>query len=329
MSELKTIFVDENDVNAVRALRDSILTEKKLALEFNANRRLNLSNLDKTFWPEKKITKGRLLAYYLDVAKVLVPHLRNRPIVQNRYPDGIYGKSFYGKRCPGHAPQWLERTDHLSEHKGQFINYCKIYDIPSLLWFINLGCIEIHSWLSLEQSDIHPSYVVFDLDPFLPAAFEESKDVAFLIKKVLDDMSLRSYPKTSGATGIQIYVPVKPIYTYEQTREFARRVGLLLRNVAGDLITLEWSVRLRTGKVFIDYGQNVRGKTIASVYSARPQPAASVSTPLTWDELRTVRSPSEFTIENITERIKYRGDIFSDVLIPDQDIDEAINLLAA
>lgn len=328
MGELKTIFV-ENDKQSSAALKNAILSNSKLTVEFVNDRRLNLTNLDKVFWPEKQLTKGNLIAYYLDISEFLIPHLKNRPIVQNRYPDGIYGKSFYGKRCPQHAPDWLKRTRQLSEHKNEQINYCKIYNVASLLWFINLGCIEIHPWLSVEEHLENPSYVIFDLDPFLPAAFAESKEVAFLIKKVLDEMSLRSYPKTSGATGIQIYVPIKPVYTYAQTREFAWRVGLLLRDAASDLITLEWEVRLRTGKVYVDFGQNVKGKTIASVYSVRPQPAASVSTPLTWDELDSVGGPSDFTLENIVDRVRDRGDIFSDVLIPDQSLDPGMDLLAA
>lgn len=329
MGELKTYYVDEKSLKSLTELINLLITNDQLEPGFFGGRSLKLTNLNKVYWPEKMITKGRLMKYYLDVSRVLVPHVENRPIVQNRFPDGIYGKSFYGKRCPQHAPGWLRKTDQLSEHKNERINYCKIYDAASLLWFINLGCIEIHPWLSPEKHAENPSYIVFDLDPFPPAAFLESREVAFLIKKVLDQMSLKSFPKTSGATGIQIYVPVQPVYSYAQTRDFAKQVGLLLKKAASDLITLEWSVGLRKNKVFIDFNQNVKGKTIASVYSARPLPDASVSTPLTWSELSLVNSPSEFTIENIPDRIKDRGDLFRGVLTEQQNIDEAIDMLAA
>ncbi|MGZ8772999.1 MAG: non-homologous end-joining DNA ligase [Acidimicrobiia bacterium] len=284
-------------------------------------RPLRLSNIEKPFFPDG-YTKGDLIQYYASIAPVLVPHLQDRAIVMARFPDGADGDFFYEKQAPGHQPDWMPLAPIHSGHRGTAIDFVTARDAESLMWLANMGCIEIHPWLSRVTSIDRPDFAIFDLDPAEGATWEQVVEVATLIKIALDQMGLIGYPKTSGATGLHIYVPLDPIYDYSRVRRFVEALGRLLVAANPDAITMEWDIPKRTGKVFIDHNQNVGGKTIASVYSVRPRSGAPVSAPFLWSELETVR-PEDFTIVTIWDRLQRSGDLFAPVLAGGQHLEAA------
>jgi bifunctional non-homologous end joining protein LigD len=290
-------------------------------LPVGADRPLRLSNIDKPFFPDG-YTKGDLVQYYASIASVLVPHLQDRAIVMARFPDGAEGDFFYEKQAPGHQPDWMPLAPIHSGHRGTAIDFVTAGDAESLMWLANMGCIEIHPWLSRVTTVDRPDFAIFDLDPAEGATWDQVVEVARLIEVALDQMGLTGYPKTSGATGLHIYVPLDPIYEYARVRKFVESVGRLLVAANPDEITMEWDIPKRAGKVFIDHNQNVGGKTTASVYSVRPRPGAPVSTPILWFELEDVR-PDDFTIVTIWERLQRRGDLFAPVLAGGQTLDAA------
>jgi len=285
------------------------------------SRPLRVSNIDKPFFPDG-YTKGDLIQYYASIAPVLVPHLQDRAIVMARFPDGAGGDFFYEKQAPGHQPDWMPLAPIHSGHRGAAIDFVTARDIESLMWLANMGCIEIHPWLSRMTSIENPDFGIFDLDPAEGATWQQVVEVAKLIKVALDQMGLTGYPKTSGATGLHIYVPLDPIYVYARVRKFVESVGRLLVTANPDEITMEWDIPKRAGKVFIDHNQNVGGKTIASVYSVRPRPGAPVSAPFLWSELEAVR-PDYFTIATIWDRLQRAGDLFGPVLRGGQQLEAA------
>ena len=285
------------------------------------HRPLRLSNIDKSFFPDG-FTKGDLIQYYASVAPVLVPHLLDRAIVMARFPDGAEGDFFYEKQAPGHQPDWMPLAPIHSGHRGAAIDYVTARDAESLMWLANMGCIEIHPWLSRVTSVDRPDFAIFDLDPAEGAGWRQVVEVAQLIKVALDQMGLAGYPKTSGATGLHIYVPLDPIYEYARVRRFVESLGRLLVAANPDEVTMEWDIPKRTGKVFIDHNQNVGGKTIASVYSVRPRPGAPVSAPILWRELDTIH-PNDFTIATIWDRLQRSGDLFAPVLNGGQQLGPA------
>jgi bifunctional non-homologous end joining protein LigD len=286
-----------------------------------SDRPVRLSNIDKPFFPDG-YTKGDLIQYYASIAPVLVPHLQDRAIVMARFADGAEGDFFYEKQAPGHQPDWMPLASIHSGHRGAAIDFVTAGDRASLMWLANMGCIEIHPWLSRVTTVDRPDFAIFDLDPAEGATWEQVVEVALLIKVALDQMGLVGCPKTSGATGLHIYVPLDPIYEYTRVRKFVESVGRLLVAANPDEITMEWDITKRAGKVFIDYNQNVGGKTIASVYSVRPRPGAPVSTPILWSELEEVR-PDDFTIVTIWDRLQRRGDLFAPVLEGGQTLQAA------
>ncbi len=289
-------------------------------------RELLVGNLDKPFFPDG-YTKGDLIQYYASIAPVLVPHLTGRAIVMARYPDGWSGEWFYEKQAPGHQPDWMPLAPIHSEHRGEPIEFVTAEDRESLMWLANMGCIEIHPWLSRMDSLESPDFAIFDLDPAEGATWRQVKDVAFLLRMALQALGLESYPKVSGATGLHIYVPLDPVHSYRQVRGFVETVGRLALTANPDDVTLEWDIPRREGKVFIDHNQNVGGKTIASVYSVRPFPGAPVSTPVLWDELEGLPGPDAFTIATIWERLAKFGDLFAPVLRGGQVLTGAIEAL--
>jgi bifunctional non-homologous end joining protein LigD len=284
-------------------------------------RPLRITNPDKPFFPDG-FTKGDLIQYYASIAPVLLPHLADRAIVMARFPDGADGDFFYEKQAPSHKPDWMPVAPIHSEVRGGAIEFCTAPDRPSLMWFANMGCIEIHPWLSRTQTVGEPDFAVFDLDPAAGATWGQVVDTARHIKVVLDTLGLRGYPKTSGATGIHIYVPLDPVHGYTRVRRFVEAVGRLIVAADPDNVTMEWEIPARAGKVFIDHNQNVGGKTIASVYAVRPLPGAPVSTPLTWEEIGEM-TPDLFTIETIWDRLSQVGDRFAAVLAGGQILDDA------
>jgi bifunctional non-homologous end joining protein LigD len=305
-------------------------------LETNG-KRVRLSNLTKVFWPEEGYTKGDLLAYYYNVSELIVPYLAERPLTLKRMPNGIAGDFFYEKEAPPTTPEWMRGCAVQSAGTGESrwgpvkhetINYLMVEDAASLLFVANLGCIEFHPLHSRCGSIERPDYLFFDLDPFEPATFEDVLIVARHIRVICGRLSLEAYPKISGATGMQIYVPLVPKFTYTQVREFVGAIGHLIRKADPDRVTMEWEVRKRTGKVFIDHNMNRVGANIAAVYSVRPEPGATVSTPLTWDEVEMgeVR-PGHFTIATVWDRFGSMDDPFRGVLDNHQDISAALEAL--
>ncbi len=286
------------------------------------DRAVRVSNPDKVFFPDDLYTKGDLIQYYAAVAPVLVPHLEGRALSLSRYPNGITEDSFYEKQCPSHAPPWIGRAPIHSSHRGEPIEFCTVSDRESLMWVSNLGCIEMHPWLSrVERPDV-PDFAVFDLDPQEGSTWEQVVYVAGLVNVLLERLGLAGYPKTSGSSGMHIYVPLEPIYTYRRVRRFVEAVGRMITSADPDAATLEWDIPKRGPRIFIDHNQNVGGKTTASVYAVRTVDGAQVSTPILWDELATVR-PQQFTIRTLWERLTKHGDLFAPVLTGNQNIDAA------
>jgi len=310
---------------------NEVRPELPLETEIRRGKRvLRLSNLNKIFWPDEGITKGDLLAYYRDVADVLVPHLENRPFTMKRYPDGAFGKFFFQKDAPKHMPEWIARkafraTSRESRQK-RMISYPLVNDELALLWMVNMGCIDMNVWYSRVDKPERPDFVLFDLDPSPDVGFKETVQVALLIKEVLDALELEGFPKTSGSDGIHVLVPVARRYTYADTREFAEIVARTLASTHRGLVTTEWSKQKRRG-VLIDSNQNGEGKTIASVYSVRPREGAPVSTPLRWEEVNEELDPRRFTMEVVLGRIERDGDLYEPVLTKRQSIGAALKKL--
>jgi bifunctional non-homologous end joining protein LigD len=291
-------------------------------------RTLKLSNLDKPFWPDEGITKGDLLAYYRDVASALVPHLKDRPFTMKRYPDGAYGKFFFQKDAPTHMPDWIETREFVvstrdSPRQRRKIRAPLVNDELALLWMVNMGCIDMNTWYSRVDKPQRPDWVLFDLDPSDDVGFEETVQVALLVKQALDTLELDSCVKTSGSDGIHVLVPIARRHTYDQTREFAEIVASALARTHHGLVTTEWTRAKRRG-VLIDSNQNGEGKTIASVYSVRPREGAPVSTPLRWDEVKKGLDPRDFTMDVVRERIEQHGDLFEPMLHGRQSLTTAL-----
>jgi len=294
-------------------------------------RTLRLSNLDKPFWPEEGITKGDLLAYYRDVAPVLVPHLRERPFTMRRYPDGAGGKSFFQKDKPPGMPDWIptvniEVSTRDKPRQRRRIDAPLVNDELALLWMVNMGCIDLNTWYSRVPRLDRPDFVLFDLDPSPDVGFRETVQVALLVKEVLDALDLQSFPKTSSADGMHVLVPIARRHTYDDTREFAEIVAGALASTHRGLVTNQWAKSKRKG-VLIDANQNGEGKTIASVYSVRPRPGAPVSTPLRWDEVDESLDPRAFTMDVVRERIAKHGDLYEAVLTTKQLLGPALRKL--
>jgi bifunctional non-homologous end joining protein LigD len=291
-------------------------------------RLLKLSNLDKVFWPEERITKGDLLAYYRAVAPVLLPHIRDRPFTLKRYPDGIEGAHFFQKDAPKHMPDWIptrefEVSTRETPRRRRRIRVPLVNDELALLWMVNMGCIDLNTWYSRVDKPDRPDFVLFDLDPAADAGFPEVVQVALLVKEVLDALGLDAFAKTSGSDGIHVLVPVERRHTYDETREFAEIVAGTLARTHQGLVTTEWTKAKRRG-VLIDANQNGEGKTIASVYSVRPRPGAPVSTPLRWEEVREGLDPLAFTMDGVLARIDRHGDLFEGVLSTRQRLGAAL-----
>jgi bifunctional non-homologous end joining protein LigD len=292
---------------------------------------LRLSNLDKLFWPDEGITKGDLIAYYRDVADVLVPHLRDRPFTMKRYPDGWQGKFFFQKDAPKHMPDWIptvrmQVSTRERPPRRKWVDFPLVNDELALLWMVNMGCIDMNAWYSRVDKPDRPDFVLFDLDPSSDVGFRETVQVALLVRETLDLLGLEGFPKTSGADGMHVLVPVERRYTYEETRRFSEIVAGALARAHPGLVTTEWTKAKRRG-VLIDSNQNGEGKTIASVYSVRPKAGAPVSTPLRWDEVDESLDPAQFTMDVVRRRVAEHGDLYEGVLTTRQRLDKALKRL--
>ncbi len=290
---------------------------------------LTLSHLDKILFPESGLHKADVLEYYVRIAPYLLPHLKNRPLSLLRFPNGIKESGFWEKEAPEGKPDWVPIWSHRSESRGDKIQWVVCNDLPTLVWLANLACIDFHPWFSRTDRPDRPDFVVFDLDPTPPAGFPQALQVARLVKAVLDPFGLRAYVKTSGATGLHVYLPIQCHYSYKQVRGFARNVAALMIRRFPDLITLEWKIDRRTGKVRIDFTQNVAGKTLASVYSMRPMEGAPVSCPLVWEELTDSLNPASLNYLSIHARLERMGDLFAGSLKDRQNLDAALQALSS
>jgi bifunctional non-homologous end joining protein LigD len=272
------------------------------------NREVPFSNPDKDFFPSSGLTKGDLVRYYLDVAPHVLNHVRRRPMQMKRYPDGVEGFHFYQKRVPEPHPGWLE-TVHIRFPSGRTADFPVCNDAAALAWIVNLGCIDLHTWRSRVDDIERPDELLIDLDPSEGNPWSHVQRIAAVVKEVMDEIGLASYPKTSGATGLHILCPIKPELRFPAVRDFAKALAKeVVRRIGDeDVATTTWKVSDRRG-VFVDYGQNARDRTIASAYSIRPTPDARASAPIRWEEVQDV-DPADFNLSTMGERIAEVGDL--------------------
>jgi bifunctional non-homologous end joining protein LigD len=286
---------------------------------------LKFNHVTKFYWPEDQITKGDLLNYYYKVGEYMIPYLKDRPMSLNRFPGGIHGQSFYQKNVTDKAPDWAKTFDHVND-EGKLTKYLVGTDEASLLWMASLGCIEINPWFSRAESPDNPDYCVIDLDPD-KQTYDQVVEAARLTKEVLDAIGVPGYPKTSGSTGMHIYIPLEAKYSYDQSQLFANIIVKLVHKQIPDYTSLERSVAARQGKMYLDYLQNRPGATIAGPYSLRPKPGAPVSTPLSWDEVKPGLTIRQFNIRNAMARFKATGDLFEGVLGKGIDLEKTLKKL--
>jgi bifunctional non-homologous end joining protein LigD len=267
---------------------------------------VRISNPDKPFFPERGLTKGDLVDYYVEVAECALPHLRRRPFHMKRYPNGVDGDFFHQKRVPPH-PDFVGEQ-FVKFPSGHSTVFAVVSNVAALAWVINLGCVELHTWHSRIDDIERPDYLLIDLDPTVDGQWPYVREIALVVKEVMEELGLSSFPKTSGATGLHILAPIKPELVFPEVRRFAKALAEVVERRVGDqdVATTTWRVADRRG-VFVDFGQNARDRTIAGAYSVRPTADARVSAPLRWDEVPGVE-PDAFTLETMRARIAEVGD---------------------
>jgi bifunctional non-homologous end joining protein LigD len=277
-------------------------------------RSVSLTNLEKLFWPKLGLTKGDLLRYYAAVAPALLPHLRDRAMVMKRYPNGATGKCFFMKRAPSPRPEWIE-TCAIEHGSGSVIDFPMVQNLASLLWVINLGCIDLNQWYARCDDVNRPDYLHFDLDPVVGASFARVRDTALLVRDALEALGMTPLAKTTGSSGIHIYVPIVRGPLQKQVWTFAKEFARVMESRAPKLVTAEYRIAQRPrGHVLVDYNQNAWGRTLASVYSPRPTPKAAVSTPVTWKEIENGVEIADFRIDNVPARLERLGDLWKPLL---------------
>jgi bifunctional non-homologous end joining protein LigD len=295
--------------------RRLVLPKGKQGIELDIDGRIvKLTNLEKPFWPKLGITKRDLLQYYADVAPYLLPHLEDRAMVMKRYPNGAAGDFFFMKRAPSPRPDWIELC-HIEHSSGNVIDFPMIQDLASLLWVVNLGCIDLNQWYARCDDVDRPDYLHFDLDPVPGASFEKVTETALLLRQALESLKMPCLAKTTGSKGIHIYVPIERGPTQKQVWGFAKEFSHALAAQAPKLITAVYKVSKRPkGRVLVDYNQNAWGRTLASIYSLRPRPNATVSTPVKWSELERGITIDDFRIDNVPARLRRLGDLWKPLL---------------
>ncbi len=280
---------------------------------------LKLSNLDKVLYPAVGFTKGQVIDYYVRIAPVLLPHTQGRPLTMKRYPNGVDGMFFYEKNCPEHRPDWVQVAPVWSSGNNKWMKYCLAQDVPTLVWAANLADLELHTSLSLGKDILRPTFIVFDLDPGPPANIVQCCQVGLWVRDVFARLGLKSFAKTSGSKGLQIYVPLHTPVTYDETKPFAHELARLLEKQHRDLVVSDMKKSLRVGKVLVDWSQNDDHKTTICVYSLRAKERPTVSTPVTWDEVENCLRKKDanllvFDSAQVLERVKKHGDLFAPVL---------------
>ncbi len=281
-------------------------------------RTLAVSNLDKVLYPKAGFTKGDLIHYYIQIAPVLLPHLKDRPLTMKRYPDGVEAEFFYEKNCPSHRPKWVQTATVWSEGNQRNMDYCLAQDLPTLVWAANLADIELHTSLSRKKDVARPTMMVFDLDPGAPADIVQCCQVGLWLREILQDMKLKSWAKTSGSKGLQVYVPLNTPVTYDETKELSRALAEHLEREHPDLVVSKMSKALRKGKIFVDWSQNDEHKTTICVYSMRAREQPTVSTPVTWEEVASTLKKKDasrlvFRCDQTLKRVERMGDLFQEV----------------
>lgn len=310
--DMSKIKAPSKKTTTVKKQRDSKPIERSLTIN---GHRLTLTNQQKIYWPEEGYTKGDLIDYYESMANYILPYLKNRPESLNRFPNGIEGDSFYHKDAGDTAPDWVKTIPLFSESTQKEIDYIICNDKATLLYLANLGCIEMNPWNSVIKKIDNPDYLIIDVDPSEKNNFDQVIETTLATKSVLDDCGAPSYCKTSGASGMHIFVPLGGKYSYDQAKDFAHLIAIKVTGLLPDLTTLERSLKKRDKKkIYIDYLQNRKGQTIASAYSIRPKKGATASTPLDWKEVKKGLHPSQFDIKTLPARVKNKGDLFKPVL---------------
>ncbi len=289
---------------------------------------LKLTNLKKIYWPKEKITKGAMLNYYYNIADYIMLYMKDRPQSLNRFPNGIHGESFYHKNMGGKVDKWLKTFKRFSESSGEPKDFLICTNTASLVYMANLGCIEMNPWHSRVQSPLYPDWSVIDLDPG-EISFEKVIETAKVVRQILDSLQIPSYPKTSGSTGIHIYIPLGAKYNYEQSKQLAELIANLVHEELPSFTSLVRDPRKRKDKIYIDFLQNRPIQTICAPYSVRPKAGATVSAPLQWDEVRKGLKISDFTMKNILERVKTEGDLFDGVLGKGIDLNKILKGLSS
>lgn len=274
------------------------------------DREVNVTNPEKPFFPARGLTKGDLVQYYVDVSGPILNHVARRPMQMKRHPNGVDGDFFYQKRVPNPHPDWLE-TVRIQYPSGNVADFPVVTDAAGLAWIANLGCIEMHTWHSRVPDFTKPDYLLIDLDPSEGNPWEHVREIAMVVKDVLDELHVPSFPKTSGVSGMHILTPIEPELPFPEVRRLAKAIAVEVAKRVPKIATTTWVVKDRTG-VFVDYGQNAFDRTIASAYSIRPMPDARASAPLEWHEVPDV-DPAKFTLETMRERLATVGDLTADI----------------
>jgi bifunctional non-homologous end joining protein LigD len=282
------------------------------------DRKIQVSNLDKVLYPKAGFTKGQVIDYYIRIASVLLPHLKDRPLTMKRYPDGVEGEFFYEKNCPSHRPKWVQTAKVWSEGNQRIMHYCLANDLPTLVWAANLADLELHTSLSREKNIERPTMMVFDLDPGPPADIVQCCQVGLWLRDLLAQMKLKSFAKTSGSKGLQVYVPLNTAVTYNETKNLSLALAQYLEHEHADLVTSNMSKAVREGKVFVDWSQNDEHKTTICVYSLRAREEPTVSTPVTWDEVEKCLKKKnadmlKFRSDKVLKRVEKLGDLFEPI----------------
>ena len=294
------------EVEIPRDRNDAVLTI--------GDREVRLTNLRKLFWPELSLTKGDLLRYYATVAPLLLPHVRDRAMVMKRYPNGAAGDFFFMKRAPQPRPEWIE-TCAIEHASGNVIDFPMVQDLASLLWVVNLGCIDLNEWYARCDDVDRPDYVHFDLDPTEGATFAQICEAAVVVRDALQAFGITSHAKTTGSRGIHVYVPIVRGPTQDEVWTLAKRLSTDIARRHPRLLTAVYAKAARPPRrVLVDYNQNAWGRTLASVYSVRPKPRAPVSTPVTWDEIARGLAIEDFRIDNVPSRLVAKGDVWAPLL---------------